>query len=157
MIGASLNQGCPTCRPQLSEHPTGPNHPQSEYQSVVGNIRCHSHTKVQTRSNNRKCNNVVSVLGLQITLWCSVSIPAYLLTLSKQTRLSWPHMLILWGLMQKMPTRFRRRWAYTMPAVMAAGKAGGTVMVMMSRDSMMMVLAETWTAQRRNCSTNKTN
>ena len=27
---------------------------------------------------------------------------------------------------------------------MAAGRAGGTVMVMMSRDSMMMVLAGTW-------------
>lgn len=52
-------------------------------------------------------------------------------------------MLILWGLMQKMPTRFRRRCAYTMPAVMAAGKAGGTAMVKMSRDSVMMVLAGT--------------
>ena len=31
-----------------------------------------------------------------------------------------------------------------MPAVKAAGSAGGTVMVMMSRDSMMMVLAGTY-------------
>lgn len=46
--------------------------------------------------------------------------------------------------MQKMPTRFRRRCAYTIPAVMAAGRAGGTVMVTMSRDSMIMVLAGTW-------------
>lgn len=53
-------------------------------------------------------------------------------------------MLILCGLMQKMPTRFRRRWANTIPAVMAAGSAGGTVMVTMSRDSMTMVLAGTW-------------
>ena len=53
-------------------------------------------------------------------------------------------MLILWGLMQKMPTRFKRRCAYTIPAVIAAGRAGGTVMVMMSRDSTMMVLAGTW-------------
>lgn len=45
--------------------------------------------------------------------------------------------------MQKMPIRFRRRCAYTMPAVIAAGSAGGTVMVTMSRDSMMMVLAGT--------------
>lgn len=36
-----------------------------------------------------------------------------------------------------------------MPAVMAAGRAGGTVMVMMSRDSMIMVLAATWMRQRR--------
>lgn len=66
-------------------------------------------------------------------------------TLSKQIRLSWPQMLILCGLMQKMPRPLRRRCAYTIPAVMAAGSAGGTVMVMMSSDSMMMVLAETYT------------
>lgn len=53
-------------------------------------------------------------------------------------------MLILCGLVQKMPKRFSRRWAKTIPAVMAAGRAGGTVMVMMSRDSMTMVLAGTW-------------
>lgn len=70
-------------------------------------------------------------------------------TLSKQTRLSWPHMLILWGLMQKIPICFKRLCAYTMPAVMAAGKAGGTVMVMMSRDSMMMVLAGTWLSRNK--------
>lgn len=50
--------------------------------------------------------------------------------------------------MQKMPTRFRRRCAYTIPAVMAAGRAGGMVMVMMSRDSMMMVFAGTWTRSK---------
>lgn len=59
-------------------------------------------------------------------------------------------MLILWGLMQKIPARFRRRCAYTIPAVMAAGKAGGTVMVIMSRDSVMMVLAGTWISSRDN-------
>lgn len=70
------------------------------------------------------------------------------LTLSKQTRLICPQILILCGLMQKMPMFLRRRWAYTMPAVIAAGSAGGTVMVMMSRDSMMMVLAGTWVRQK---------
>lgn len=50
--------------------------------------------------------------------------------------------------MQKMPIFLRRRWAYTMPAVMAAGSAGGTVIVMMSRDSMMMVLAGDWERQK---------
>lgn len=53
-------------------------------------------------------------------------------------------MLILCGLMQKMPRFLRRRCAYTIPAVIAAGRAGGTVMVMMSSDSMMMVLAGTY-------------
>lgn len=47
-------------------------------------------------------------------------------------------MLIHWGLMEKI--RFPRRccWAYTTPAIMAAGKAGGTVMVRRSRDSSTM-------------------
>lgn len=70
------------------------------------------------------------------------------LTLSKQTRLICPQMLILCGLMQKMPIRLRRRWAYTIPAVMAAGSAGGTVMVIMSRDSIMMVFAGTWNRRK---------
>lgn len=70
------------------------------------------------------------------------------LTLSKQTRLICPQMLILCGLMQNMLMFLRRRWAYTMPAVMAAGSAGGTVIVMMSRDSMMMVLAGVWKSQK---------
>lgn len=35
-----------------------------------------------------------------------------------------------------------------MPAVMAAGSAGGTVIVMMSRDSMMMVWTGTWGKQK---------
>lgn len=78
----------------------------------------------------------INYLVTEVQLWL-------VLTLSKQTRLICPQMLILCGLMQKMPMCLRRRWAYTMPAVMAAGSAGGTVMVMMSRDSMMMVLAGT--------------
>lgn len=65
------------------------------------------------------------------------------LTLSKQTRFICPQILILCGLMQKIPMFFSRRCAYTIPAVMAAGSAGGTVMVTMSRDSIMMVLAGT--------------
>lgn len=51
--------------------------------------------------------------------------------------------------MQKIPMFFSRRCAYTIPAVMAAGSAGGTVMVTMSRDSIMMVLAGTWGKQIR--------
>lgn len=45
--------------------------------------------------------------------------------------------------MQKIPKFFRRLCAYTIPAVIAAGNAGGTVMVMISRDSIIMVLAGT--------------
>lgn len=71
-----------------------------------------------------------------------------ILTLSKQTRFICPQILILCGLMQKIPMRLRRRCAYTIPAVMAAGNAGGTVMVTMSRDSIMMVLAGTWGRQK---------
>ncbi len=54
-------------------------------------------------------------------------------TLSKQIHLSLPQTLILGGLMQKMPAFFRRFWAYTVPTVMAAGRAGGTTIVMMSK------------------------
>lgn len=67
-----------------------------------------------------------------------------LLALSKQTRFICPQILILCGLIQNIPMFLRRRCAYTIPAVMAAGNAGGTVMVMMSRASMMIVLADTW-------------
>lgn len=45
--------------------------------------------------------------------------------------------------MQKIPSFLRRLCAYTIPAVIAAGKAGGTVMVIISRDSIMMVFAGT--------------
>lgn len=45
--------------------------------------------------------------------------------------------------MQKIPKFLRRLCAYTIPAVIAAGNAGGTVMVIISRDSIMMVLAGT--------------
>lgn len=45
--------------------------------------------------------------------------------------------------MQKIPKFLRRLCAYTIPAVKAAGNAGGTVMVIISRDSIMMVLAGT--------------
>jgi hypothetical protein len=38
-------------------------------------------------------------------------------------------MLIVRGLMQKMLSFLRRRWANTMPHVMAAGNAGGTAIV----------------------------
>lgn len=41
--------------------------------------------------------------------------------------------------MQEMPSFFSRLCAKTMPAVMAAGRAGGTVMVMISSDLMMIV------------------
>lgn len=70
------------------------------------------------------------------------------LALSKQTRFICPQILILCGLIQNIPMFLRRRCAYTIPAVMAAGNAGGTVMVMMSRASMMIVLADTWGRQK---------
>lgn len=65
-------------------------------------------------------------------------------TLSKQTRFSCPQMFILWGLIQKMPTFFSLLWAYTMPAVIAAGSAGGTVIVMISRDSIIISPTSTY-------------
>lgn len=40
--------------------------------------------------------------------------------------------------MQKIPTFFSLLWAYTIPAVIAAGRAGGTVIVMISRDSIII-------------------
>lgn len=92
---------------------------------------------------------VASMVTPSYTLWAKTAVmQRVIVTLSKQTKFICPQMLILCGLMQKMPMRLRRRWAYTMPAVMAAGSAGGTVMVMMSRDSMMMVLAGTWGRQK---------
>lgn len=65
-------------------------------------------------------------------------------TLSKQIRFSCPQMLILWGLIQKIPTFFSLLWAYTMPAVIAAGSAGGTVIVMISRDSIIISATSTY-------------
>lgn len=58
-------------------------------------------------------------------------------------RFNCPQMFILCGLIQKIPSFFRRLCAYTIPAVKAAGRAGGTVMVMMSSDSIIIVLAGT--------------
>ena len=55
------------------------------------------------------------------------------LTLSKQNTFSLPQKLILGGLIQNICFFFNRLWAYTVPTVMAAGKAGGTIIVMMSR------------------------
>lgn len=71
-------------------------------------------------------------------------------TLSKQTRFICPQMLILCGLMQKIPKFLRRLCAYTIPAVIAAGNAGGTVMVIISRDSIIMVLAGTCGWHKKN-------
>lgn len=65
-------------------------------------------------------------------------------TLSKQTRFSCPQIFILWGLIQKIPIFFSLLWAYTMPAVIAAGSAGGTVMVMISRDSIIITPISTY-------------
>lgn len=39
--------------------------------------------------------------------------------------------------MQKMPAVFSLRWAYTMPTVIAAGRAGGTTIVTMSSTLLM--------------------
>lgn len=52
--------------------------------------------------------------------------------------------------MQKIPKFLRRLCAYTIPAVIAAGSAGGTVMVIISRDSIIMVLACTCGGHREN-------
>lgn len=65
-------------------------------------------------------------------------------TLSKQTRFSCPQIFILWGLIQKIPIFFSLLWAYTIPAVIAAGSAGGTVIVMISRDSIIISPASTY-------------
>lgn len=54
-------------------------------------------------------------------------------TLSKQTTLTLPLMLILEVEVQKMPKAFNRPCEETIPAVRAAGKAGGTTIVMISR------------------------
>lgn len=45
--------------------------------------------------------------------------------------------------MQKILRFLRRLCAYTIPAVIAAGNAGGTVIVIISRDSIMMVFTGT--------------
>lgn len=55
------------------------------------------------------------------------------LTLSKQTRRTFPQRSMRWGLTQKMPWRFSLLWAYMVPIVIAAGKAGGTTTVTTSR------------------------
>lgn len=85
------------------------------------------------------------LINYQLIYWTDEELS---LTLSKQTKFICPQMLILCGLIQKIPMRLRRRCAYTIPAVMAAGNAGGTVMVMMSKDSITMVSAGTWSGRK---------
>lgn len=126
-----------TFHAQPCEQPIDLSHPQWACLSVQGHI-----TKVVTLQEN---DYIYSLTQFNVILLaCNVTGTGVKGTLSKQMRFSCPQMLILWGLMQKMPTRLSRLWAYTMPAVMAAGRAGGTVMVTISRDSMIMVLAGTW-------------
>lgn len=54
-------------------------------------------------------------------------------TLSKQTNLTFPATLILGGAVQNMPFFFSLLWAYIVPTVIAAGKAGGTTIVIISK------------------------
>lgn len=54
-------------------------------------------------------------------------------TLSKQTAFILPQTLILRGLIQYMSLFFIRDWANTIPTVRAAGRAGGTAIVITSR------------------------
>lgn len=53
-------------------------------------------------------------------------------TLSKQKRFNRPQKLILGGLIQYICIFFSLFCAYTVPTVIAAGSAGGTIIVMMS-------------------------
>lgn len=64
--------------------------------------------------------------------------------MSKHTRLICPHILILWGEIQKMFFLFSLFCAYTMPVVRAAGSTGGTVTVRRSRAMVTVSLEETW-------------
>jgi hypothetical protein len=54
-------------------------------------------------------------------------------TLSKHTALILPHTFIALGLIQYIFNLFNRCWTNTTPTVSAAGKAGGTVIVIRSR------------------------
>lgn len=70
------------------------------------------------------------------------------LTLSKHTRLIWPHILILCGEMQKIFFFFSLFWAYTLPMVRAAGSTGGTVAVRRIRAMVTVSLGGTWREER---------
>ena len=48
------------------------------------------------------------------------------------------------GLMQYIPVFLRRDWAYTVPTVMAAGNAGGTIIVMMSNTRTTIIIGRIW-------------
>ena len=74
----------------------------------------------------------VGALGPQnLNSWLEHYIQVH--TLSKQKRFNRPQKLILGGLIQNICFFFNLLWAYTVPTVMAAGNAGGTIIVMMSR------------------------
>lgn len=64
-------------------------------------------------------------------------------TLSKQAQLMEPETLIVLGLMQYIWFFLRRDWAYIRPTVIAAGRAGGTTIVIRSRESRAMSLTGT--------------
>ena len=69
----------------------------------------------------------------------SVKVPV----LSKHMMLILPAMLTLEGLMQKIEEDFRILIAKMIPTLIQVGKAGGTVMVMMSR--LLLIMSETGT------------
>lgn len=60
------------------------------------------------------------------------------LTLSKQTQSTDPDTLITLELMQNILLFFSLFKAYSLPTVMAAGRAGGTAIVIKSKDLMIM-------------------
>lgn len=70
------------------------------------------------------------------------------LTLSKHTRLIWPHMLILCGEIQKIFFFFSLFWAYTLPMVRAAGSTGGTVAVRRISAMVAVSLGGTWRGEK---------
>lgn len=67
------------------------------------------------------------------------------LTLSKHMTCSLPQMMMRGGDTQKILLRLRRCWLYTMPAVIAAGSAGGTTIVIISSVRSIIFPTRLWT------------
>lgn len=61
-------------------------------------------------------------------------------TLSKHAILILPQTFILGGLIQNIPIFFKRFWLYTVPTAIAAGRAGGTTIVITSNVLIMTCL-----------------
>ena len=65
-------------------------------------------------------------------------------TLSKLTSLSFPQTLILGGNMQYIPNFLSLFWELVVPAIMATGKVGSTIIVIMSSILNVTVPIEVW-------------